>query len=83
MSQQLIRTDWDIVQLGVWDPAALHYNVSLDEAIKLHDQNLRALGIEHFKQYTVHDEIVRLQLPIEGDPYRTTDPVDVYRTVVS
>lgn len=75
---RLIRTDWDIVLLGIWDPAALRYNISLDQAREMRDQNLRAVGIENFKHYTVHDEIVRLQLPINGEPY--AQPIDVYST---
>lgn len=65
----LIRTDWDIAQLGKWDPEALYSNISVQQAMKMQDVDLQALGIaaEHFQNYTVRDEIIQLQLPNEPD----------------
>jgi hypothetical protein len=67
----LIRTDWDIAQLGKWDPESLHSNISVQQAMKINDADLKALGLaaEFFSNYTVRDEIVKLQLPVEPDPY--------------
>lgn len=62
----IVRTDWDLVQLATYTPECLKGMQSQKSALNNSSLDYRASGIEPFYQRQLKEEVVKLVLPPEN-----------------